>query len=771
MGHRKLTKEQDCIANHHQGHARVAAVAGSGKTENMIELVWRTVSRGTPPGRILVILFNRDATNDFDVRLTRRFSQEEVNRESLRVRTFHALGKSICELFEKKKLLRNKSLETRGWVMDSMAKATLKEAVGRVTNRFQGDSADLKDEFTSFIDIVKADILPAEDVFDKTSVQPTLKSLFLQAFALFEEERERQNIRFFADLIADPVYLMYHQPKMREFIEDRVDLIICDEAQDMNPVQQKLVEYIAGTRANVVAVGDIDQCIYEWRGADPRHLLTEFSRHYHPVTNYQLSHTFRYGHKLSLMANHLIQHNLLREDTFCVSHESCPKTDVSLRWQRHDKLGRSVMQQIADQWIEDGNDWGDLAVLVRDNASATGLILELLSRDTPFNLKGNIEFLGNAPYADALLGLLHLLNGSLFNPEQKKRLVSLLRFPYTRIPTKTWKQVADRCIKTYSLEPAIKAVQNAGLHDYATTRQIERLKWLAHSSHTEYRTLTDRFPDGAGGVQAAILQRYIADGVADYKAAFSWMATNEQMADRYARVVKEIIDFVNRIDKPLDELLVQFDSFEEKIRQNDNGITISTCHSAKGLQYDGVVLYGLEQGVFPNERAPIEEERRLFYVAMTRARRHLFLVAPKDNDLKDALKEKQVRKIGGPKGGASQFLYEIALPLCEEVAQCLYENKPDDIAHIGPVADARVVNRYLDAVASGSPRLEESAELRKAASHSGALKPGDMVRINHRKYGEGRITAWRGDEYIQVQFNNLAGSGWYKVDCTPFELI
>ncbi|WP_419612958.1 UvrD-helicase domain-containing protein, partial [Thiolapillus sp.] len=93
MGHRKLTKEQDCIANHHQGHARVAAVAGSGKTENMIELVWRTVSRGTPPGRILVILFNRDATNDFDVRLTRRFSQEEVNRESLRVRTFHALGK------------------------------------------------------------------------------------------------------------------------------------------------------------------------------------------------------------------------------------------------------------------------------------------------------------------------------------------------------------------------------------------------------------------------------------------------------------------------------------------------------------------------------------------------------------------------------------------------------------------------------------------------------------------------------------------------------
>ncbi|WP_419594302.1 3'-5' exonuclease, partial [Thiolapillus sp.] len=248
------------------------------------------------------------------------------------------------------------------------------------------------------------------------------------------------------------------------------------------------------------------------------------------------------------------------------------------------------MQQIADQWIEDGNDWGDLAVLVRDNASATGLILELLSRDTPFNLKGNIEFLGNAPYADALLGLLHLLNGSLFNPEQKKRLVSLLRFPYTRIPTKTWEQVADRCIKTYSLEPAIKAVQNAGLHDYATTRQIERLKWLAHSSHTEYRTLTDRFPDGAGGVQAAILQRYIADGVADYKAAFSWMATNEQMADRYARVVKEIIDFVNRIDKPLDELLVQFDSFEEKIRQNDNGITISTCHSAKGLQYDGVVL-------------------------------------------------------------------------------------------------------------------------------------------------------------------------------------
>lgn len=771
MGYRQLTNEQDRIANHQQGHARVAAVAGSGKTENMIELVWRTVSRGTPPDRILVILFNRDATNDFDARLTRRFSHEKASRDGLRVRTFHALGKSICELFEKKGLLQNKSLETRGWVMENMARAALKEAVGRATNKFQGDSADLQDEFTTFIDMVKADVLPAADVFDKTDVSPRLKPLFLRAFTLFEEERERKNIRFFADLIADPVYLMYHQPTMREFIENRVELIICDEAQDMNPVQQKLVEYIEGNRANVVAVGDIDQCIYQWRGADPRYLLTEFSRHYHPVTDYQLSHTFRYGHKLSLMANHLIQNNLLREDTFCVSHDSCPNTDVSLHWQRHDKLGRSVMQQIADQWIEDGYDWSDLAVLVRDNASATGLILELLSRDTPFNLKGNIEFLGNAPYADALLGLLHLLNGSLFHPEKKKRLISLLRFPYTRIPAKKWEQVADQCIKAYSLEPAIKGVQNAGLHDYATTRQIERLKWLAHSSQTEYQTLTDRFPNGTGRVQAAILQRYIADGVADYKTAFSWMATNEQMADRYARVVKEIIDFVNRIDKPLDALLAHFDSFEEKIRQNDNGITISTCHSAKGLQYDGVILYGLEQGVFPNERSPIEEERRLFYVAMTRARKHLFLVAPMDDDLKKALKDKQTRKADNAKGGASQFLYEIALPLCEEVTQCLYNNKPDNIARIGPVADARVVNRYLDAVAPGAIRLEESPELRKAASHPGALKSGDMVRINHRKYGEGMITAWRGDEYIQVQFDNPAGSGWYKVDCTPFELI
>jgi DNA helicase II / ATP-dependent DNA helicase PcrA len=156
-------------------------------------------------------------------------------------------------------------------------------------------SGEEVEEFLTFLDRVKGTVLGAEAVLAGLRL-PARYGYFIRAFELFEKIRYQQKIRFYADLIHEPLLAMRADPALAAWVADRVEHIIVDEYQDINEAQQQLLKILAGKRAKVMVVGDVDQCIYEWRGAQPEYITSRFQQDFPGPANYLLSFTFRYGH-------------------------------------------------------------------------------------------------------------------------------------------------------------------------------------------------------------------------------------------------------------------------------------------------------------------------------------------------------------------------------------------------------------------------------------------------------------------------------------------
>ena len=180
---------------------------------------------------------------------------------------------------------------------------------------------------------------------------------------------------------------MLADSELAAWVTDRVDHIIVDEYQDINESQQQLLKILAGSRAKVMVVGDVDQCIYEWRGARPEYITTRFQLDFPNPENYQLSYTFRYGHQLSLAANHLIAGNKKRDRKLCISHETNPKTIITCLEEQKKHPAISVLSE----WREKNRSLRDAVVLVRLFAQSVPVELALLEAGIPYRLEGNAQ--------------------------------------------------------------------------------------------------------------------------------------------------------------------------------------------------------------------------------------------------------------------------------------------------------------------------------------------------------------------------------------------
>jgi DNA helicase-2/ATP-dependent DNA helicase PcrA len=165
--------------------------------------------------------------------------------------------------------------------------------------------ADLLDEFVAYVHRVKTDTQPAVAVAKRLQNR-TAKGCFAEAFSHYEAERLRRKIRFEDDLLYDPVRVLTHNRAARDLVANRIDHLIVDEAQDLNPIQIALVRYLAGERAQVMLVGDEDQCIFDWLGANPSYLIRGVKTDFPDIRRYRLTRTFRYGHIPALAASQLI---------------------------------------------------------------------------------------------------------------------------------------------------------------------------------------------------------------------------------------------------------------------------------------------------------------------------------------------------------------------------------------------------------------------------------------------------------------------------------
>ena len=709
----KLTAEQQAVVHHREGHARVAAVAGAGKTTTMAARVLHLLGSGVSPKRMLVLMFNRSAKDDFQRRLA---SMAPAGQPLPDVRTFHSLGHRLTQSLCRWGALAPRRLLSAEWQMERLLRqASLNVLAGQVDRRDAALEGDRLEALAHFCGLVKAEMLPAATLYERLNYEPDT-DYFPTAFEEAERLLHAEGVMTYADLLYRPLQALEAEATLRKRVEGFLDHVIVDEYQDINTVQQRLLAVLAGPSANVMAVGDANQCIYEWRGARPDTMLENFTATFGKATDYPLSMTFRHGHALALTANHAIMANQRRPDQLCLAEAGNPDTRVTVG-----QGSRLLLDALMD-WQAQGRALSDASLLVRSWALSVPFQLALLQAGIPFRLLREDRFVFRLPLVQALAGYLKLSRRPelLHDPEQLLLLLSqptpfvarerLQRLAYQLATTQQWPERHEPVLA------ALKPLQ----------RRTLKKRW----------ELLCELPKLNAWPPAKLLG-HVVEAI-DAEKTLKRAAARRDKGEEDVRLLDVLIEQAESVQDP--DAFIEL--LERPVENQAGGVLVSTVHGAKGLEWPLVAVAGVNEEDFPHysrdnplndER--LEEERRLFYVAITRAKEQLLVLHD---------------------GGAhrpSRFIAESAWQDGMRVAACLANQQAPDTPL--EVQSPSLVARYLERVgradiALAAPQVKESSAGYQAGSH---YYPGQ--RLLHAVFGEGEVAAVEGnpsDPVIDVRF-------------------
>lgn len=738
-----LTDEQKRIIAHPGGHARIRAVAGSGKTTTMVERICSLLERGVAPSSLLVLMFNKSARDSFAESLQNRLVGSQYHVPE--VRTFHALGLRLVDSFMRRGVLPKYRLVTEERYRENMARQ-----VGQYMSQELGEDSwrvkeDLE-EFVGFIDLVKANSSTPEAVAKEIDLPPQFSS-FVEGYTLFEKARHQEQVRFYSELIADPLEVMASNEEIKKWVANRVDYIIVDEYQDINESQQQLLRLVAGSRADVMVVGDGDQCIYEWRGAKPEYISHRFAHDFANPVDYSLSATFRYGHKLSLMANHLIVNNLDEKRSIGRSFSDNFHTDILCQELVPGKPHPVV--DISQEWQKNGRSLAEAVVLVRLYAMSVPIELALLKAGVPYTLQGGSTVF-KCPEIQALTGYLRLCDGSLATLSQDESAVlvmEMLSQPHIGIKKSNLEQLAATIASDPLSAPSyIQSLITAEVPGF----RRKRLGKLAET----WQWLIDQPEEMAAGT---ILKQLVAR--LDLYSFYHDFSARQAVADNRIQTCESLIGFATEHKGSAREFLRELGLLQCQDVIGADRLLITSIHRAKGLEWPLVILPGLDQGSFPCQRASkdagnvvgegVEDERRLFYVGITRAKEMLQLIHPPDYLLQESIKEGRAglaRK--NDFCSASCFLYETNVGLSCAVGHAIETGaKIDNLKAV----DVDMVNLYLQMIGADCGSLAQTKEIPKILETTTVAGVADRQRLTgkdaekgmavvHDRFGRGTIT-------------------------------
>lgn len=711
----KTTTEQDAIIQHSGSHAKVMAVAGSGKTTTMIERIIHLIKSGADPKRILVLMFNTSASKEFSERLYNRAQSEGITLLP-EVRTFHAMALKLCRHLENKNIINREKLEVKDWVLSSIADNAVSPFI-----KSNKSKKEVQENFYQYIDLVKSDIQsPIEKLKEIPEITGSeMPSYFAEAYDKFEEMRKDRGLRFFSDLVRDPVLSILNNPENKKFVENIYDHIILDEYQDINEVQQRMTVYIAGNRAEVMAVGDADQCIYEWRGAKPEYIVSLFEEDFKKTKVFTLSRTYRYGDSLSLFVNNIITENKNRDKKICISHPENPNTIVEMAESDYKKES-PISQSILDM-VDDGYTYDDVAILLRKFSMSLNVELDMLKSNIPYYLVGaSTIFQRNE--AMAIEGALHIANDSFDQMENHhivERIDAFLKTPYSGVKSED------------SINHALKIVRDSNNGVEISQSIIALLKKISGGNNKKTARLARiKFESISGMRRMAsketafkITRRYV-DQVKMYD-YFDWSSSTEAIAIEKETLVEELLEYMKRNRFTPSDFLEEWvmlsrQSEDVNNETNVHRVLITSIHRSKGLEWPLVIMPELKDESFPSIRKEgkrktrhggvdnakpsvieakkrqnkfIEEsERRLFYVGSTRAKNKLLLVHPKDS-LLESWSRKPEEKYPSDELNATRYLFEGDLKEVNKVMDGLRSEK----AKLS-VKDNTLYIKYCDAL-------------------------------------------------------------------------
>ncbi len=601
----QLNPAQLGAVTHTEGPLLILAGAGSGKTRVLTHRISYLLDEGfAAPDEILAITFTNKAANEMKERVALLVGPES---RKMWVSTFHAFCARILRVHAEKLGYRREFT-----IYDSADQVRLVRRciieLGKDPKRFNPRS------FHAQISAAKNLLLDASDYLRQT--EGFMAENVAEVYDLYQKRLYENNAMDFDDLIMQTVALLEVFPEVRERYQRRFKYVHVDEYQDTNHAQYRLVNVLAAAHRNLCVVGDDDQSVYSFRGADIRNIL-DFERDYPEAKVVRLEQNYRSTRTILDAANAVVANNASRKakELWTAGEEG----ERIRQFTAADDYAeaRFVVSEIL-RLVDSGDSLKDIAVFYRTNAQSRTLEDVLVREGVPYQIVGGVRFYERAEIKD-LMAYLSVIS----NSNDSVSLERIINVPKRGLGATSVARLSEHAQRNgISLYDALAEANEAGLTGKAlrACAQVRDLfeGWRVAAREVAPSEMVEAVLDESG--YKAELE---AENTVEAESRLENLAELVNAAAEYERVA-------DPLEATLDGFLQEQALFSEADRLTGEGrVTLMTLHNAKGLEYDHVFVVGMEEGTFPHARSMdeqnLEEERRLCYVGITRARKTLTL--------------------------------------------------------------------------------------------------------------------------------------------------
>lgn len=698
----RLNPAQKEATIHKDGPLVVFAGAGSGKTRIITTRIAYLIDRGVPPYSILAVTFTNKAATEMKERL----GQMTPHASNVHVGTFH----SACARWLRE-FAPELGFSSQFTIYDEKDVLSLIKRIMKDLNLSQ-DAHGTAQEYRKGISKAKTlGWFPEEAKKQQNEFLSLFPAGGADLYARYQEELAMANAMDFSDLLMNTLLLLRRNKAVAEVLHSRYRYVLVDEYQDTNPTQFELISRLVGDAQNLFVVGDDDQSIYSWRGANPSNIIN-FTKIYPKAKSVRLEQNYRCSGAIVKSASHLISHNTLRaEKTLWTDKEDGEKIHFFLEYD-----GESEAWYVADQISQKDSktfSYDQIAIFYRTNAQSRQLEDVLRREKIPYRIYGALRFYDRAEIKDILAYLRIALN-----PRDD---VSFLRVINT--PTRGIGKAAQDKIIEHAKKQEISFIDAAR---QLCEQRVPRLAVKLEGFLNIIDCIQD-MSDQLGDILAYILES------TEYR-KYLEKKFPEQASEKLANVHElgsAIADYIASENKPNLAQWMQDVSLASSEEENPHGVHLMTLHSAKGLEFERVYIVGVEDGLLPHQNSmdspqDLEEERRLLYVGMTRAKQKLSMTAARSRRVFN-------NTMANP---PSRFLGEI----------------PPDFLE---AAGVQRQQSFYEAPADFSDYEQEDESQFEAG-----------MTVNHATYGKGTITELHDEFGLEKATVDFFEFGKRKVNCS-----
>ncbi|MCC5905785.1 MAG: UvrD-helicase domain-containing protein [Balneolaceae bacterium] len=603
----ELNEQQRAATTHVNGPLLIVAGAGSGKTRVLTyRIAYLLQKHHATPQNILALTFTNKAAREMQDRIRNLIGDKA---SGLWMGTFHSIFSKILR-FEADKI----GFSSNFSIYDT---SDSENAIKLILKELNYDPREIKPRTIQrkISDAKNQLILPG--AYKTRFVHSTLDDITAQVYDIYQVRLEQTNAMDFDDLLIKPVKLFQEHPDVLEKYQDKFRYILIDEYQDTNHAQYKVTSLLADKYKNLCVVGDDAQSIYSFRGADISNILN-FKSDYESAVQIPLEQNYRSTKFILQCADSIIKQNQKQLDkTLWTDNAEGDTITLLENFDERDEANR-IVNYIKDLKLRHGYQNNDFAILYRTNYQSRIFEESLRRKNITYQLVGGLSFYQRKEVKDVLAYLKLLVN-----PDDEQALLRIINEPSRGIGNKTMNDILKKARnERRSVWSILKNVETADLYKPAKARIKDFVIMIDHlrselKSGTPVLDVTKKMLEQSGYMKALVEENSAQaltrrDNVLELQNAIAYYQQNTKKPN--------LASFLQEIS-----LITDSDKYDE----NKPAVTLMTVHASKGLEFPVVFIVGLEENLFPmgardGEESNIEEERRLFYVAITRAQKHLF---------------------------------------------------------------------------------------------------------------------------------------------------